>query len=283
MTLLTPARKIAVAASLCCLSLPSTAFAHPEIETQLAHVTGEIARSPDSAELYLKRGQLHRVHRDWPKALVDFHQAAKLDPALHHVDRAIGRLYLESDKTEKALAQLEQFLKRQSGDPKGLILRGRAHAKLGAPLKAGADFDTALPELRRPTPALFIERAEILIAAGEQHRARALEGITEGIERLGDLYTLQRFAANLEIDAGKPEAALQRARQLAAKSSGQLNWQIFEAELLASLDRTDEARAAYGKALKKIASLPPHRRKTLTVANTEKAARAALAKLRAGS
>jgi predicted Zn-dependent protease len=272
-----------MAAALCSLSLSLPSLAHPEIEEQLAHVTSEIASSPDSAKLYLKRGQLYRVHREWTEALADFQQSAKLDPKLHRAERAIGRLHLEADKPKRALSHLDQFLEQEPGDPDGLILRGRAQAKLGDPLKAATDFDSALPKLRRPTPGLYIERAEILIAAGEPYRERALEGLAEGIEKLGDLYTLQRFAADLEIDSGRHDAALKRAQQLLSKSNGDVSWQIFEAELLVTLDRTDEARAAYGKALAKITSLPPHRRRTKAVADTEKAARAALAELGAGS
>lgn len=273
--------RAAFVAAACSVPLLRLTFAHPEIEAQLAHVSGEIDRLPASAELYLQRGHLHCVHRDWQKGLADFRQAAELDPQLHRVQRAIGRLHLEADKPKQALAQLEQFLKLAPGDPEGLILRGRAQGKLGAPLKAVADFDQALPKLRRPTPELFIERAQFLIADGEKNRQRALAGIAEGIEKLGDLYTLHRFAAELEISAGQPEAALRRARQLLHKSKGQISWRLLEAELLTSMKQPGEARTAYHQALEKIASLPPHRRRTPAVADTEKSIRSALAKLAA--
>jgi predicted Zn-dependent protease len=269
----------ALAIAVCSLTLSLRSFAHPEIEAQLAHVSTEIARQPDNAELYLQRGHLHRAHRDWKSGLADFRQAAKLDPRLHQVERAIGRLHLEADKPKQALPQLERFLKLRPGDPDGLVLRGRALGKLGATQKAAADFDAALPKLRRPTPELFIERAQILLAGGKEFQERALLGIAEGVEKLGDLYTLHRFAAQLEITSAQPEAALRRVRRLLEKTKGQLSWRILEAELLASSQKPKEAQAAYHQALEKIASLPPHRRSTPVIAETEKSIRKALAEM----
>lgn len=276
-----PALSTTIILALCFLALPTRGFAHPEIEAQLAHISSEIARQPGSAELYLQRGHLYRTHRDWEKGLADFRQAVKLDPDLHQAERAIGRLYLEADKPKRALPQIERFLKLQSGDADGLILRGRAQGKLGATEKAAADFDTALPKLRRPTPELFFERAQILIDGGEKYHQRALLGLAEGIERLGDLYTLHKFAAQLEVKAGQPEAALLRIRSLLEKTKGQLTWRILEAELLESSQQIEEARASYQKALAKLSSLPPHRRRTPVITETEKSIRKALAEISA--
>lgn len=275
----TPAlRRVAVLSAVSCLC-GSPAHAHPEIEAQLAHVSEAIARTPDNAELYLQRGQLHRAHRDWQAGLEDLRRAEELDPDLHLVTRAIGRLLLEADKPQQALEVLGVFLQHRAGDPDGLILRGRAHAKLGGTLEAAADFDAALPKLRRPTPELFIERAKIVLAGGEQFRTRALAGLDEGIGRLGDLYTLHRLAAELEIASGQTGAALRRSRQLVNKFDKNLSWRIFEAELLVSVEKADEARDAYREALELIAALPAHRRRTQAVSDAEHSIREALGAL----
>ncbi|MGI9241717.1 MAG: hypothetical protein ACR2RV_13025 [Verrucomicrobiales bacterium] len=253
--------------------------AHPEVEVQLAHVSAQIEDSPGSAELYLQRGHIHRVHRDWKAGMTDYRRAGELDPELHRVSRAIGRLLLEAGKAEQALPQLEQFLKHQPGDPEGQILRGRAQGRLGEHLIGAADFDAALPKLRRPTPELYIERARILFEGGERYQARAIAGLEQGIERLGDLYTLHRYAAELEIEADQPEAALRRARVLLKKFDGNVSWRIFEAELLVALERKLEARVSYCKALETIAALPPHRQRTPAVSEKKQLIGEALAEL----
>ena len=265
----------------CGILLASAAVvgAHPEIEVQLSHISSQIEQSPDEADLYLKRGHIHRVHRDWKAGMADFRRAGELDPELHRVSRAIGRLLLEAGKPEQALPQLEQFLKHQPGDPEGQILRGRAQGELGEHLIGAADFDKALPQLRRPTPELYIERAEILLAAGDEYQARVLIGLEQALDRLGDLYTLHRYAAELEIESGQPEAALRRARGLLEKFDGNVSWRIFEAELLVSLGRVVEARTSYSKALDSITSLPAHRRRTPAVSEKEKQIREALGEL----
>ncbi|MFT5106178.1 MAG: hypothetical protein ACI9UA_001801, partial [Pseudoalteromonas tetraodonis] len=46
-----------------------------------------------------------------------------------------------------------------------------------------------------------------------------------------------------------------------------------------SSQKSKEAQAAYHQALEKIASLPPHRRRTPVIAETEKSIRKALAEI----
>ena len=260
------------------VSSPS-ALAHPEIELQLANVSAQIEQSPGEAKLYLQRGQIHRVHRDWQAGMADFRRAEELDPELHRVALAIGRLMIEAGKPKQALPPLERFLQGQPGDPEGLILRGRGQGELGETLAAAADFDAALPKLRRPTPELYIERARILFDGGEPFQARALAGLEQGIERLGDLFTLHRYAAELEIRSDQPEAALRRAQALIEKSGGNVSWRILEAELLVALQRAPEARISYRQALDTIAALPLHRRRTPAVTEKKQLIGKALAEL----
>ena len=49
-------------------------------------------QDPNNASLYLKRGELHRIHQDWPAAAADYDRAAQLDPNLAVVDLARGAM-----------------------------------------------------------------------------------------------------------------------------------------------------------------------------------------------
>ena len=56
---------------------PGTALAHADILVRITALNREIRESPPSAALYLKRGELHRLHRDWPAALTGAVLSAK--------------------------------------------------------------------------------------------------------------------------------------------------------------------------------------------------------------
>ncbi|MBI3880320.1 MAG: hypothetical protein HY301_09695, partial [Verrucomicrobia bacterium] len=55
------------------------AGAHGDVHERLAAATAELEKNPADAVLLVRRGELHREHRDWGAALADFGRAAKLD------------------------------------------------------------------------------------------------------------------------------------------------------------------------------------------------------------
>ena len=66
------------------VSLAVSAFvsAHGPLHAQIEEVSRRIAQAPREAALYLKRGELHRLHTDWAAALADYRRARLLDPRL---------------------------------------------------------------------------------------------------------------------------------------------------------------------------------------------------------
>ena len=87
-------RLLPAAAIVFSLSLPL--LAHPGIDVQIADLTERIAATPNDARLYLRRGELYRLHRDWKEAESDLRHARKIDPELSVVDQSLGRLMLDA-------------------------------------------------------------------------------------------------------------------------------------------------------------------------------------------
>src|ERR1044072_144612 len=98
---------LACAAMLC---VPCLAFGHADIETQIAAVTERIEKEPLNAELYLKRGELQRMHANWQEAEADYSRAAKLNPKLATVELARGNMLLDSGRAELAKEAFDRFL-----------------------------------------------------------------------------------------------------------------------------------------------------------------------------
>src|SRR6266542_2762063 len=74
-----------------CLAICVSAWAHGPIHEQIEEVTRHIQREPRNAQLYLKRAELHRIHRDWDSASSDYEKARDLAPKLETVDFLAGR------------------------------------------------------------------------------------------------------------------------------------------------------------------------------------------------
>lgn len=267
---------------LLCLALPRSAFAHLPIEEQIEDLSARIATRPGDATLYLKRGELHRLHGEWRAAKADYRRARGLDPELDVVDLCLGTLRLDEGKPRRALPSLDRFLAAHPDHAEAWLLRGRALARLGRNLEAAQDFTRGLAAFRPPQlpqPESFIERARALAAAGADHVEEAVRGLDEGMAALGPIVSLQLVAIDLQVGSGRYAAALERLDSMAARSPRKDVWLANRGSILESAQRRDEARAAYAEAIEAIEALPPEKRGSASVREIEAGARVALERL----
>ena len=242
------------------LAAPLPVLAHADIHERIAALDAQIEAHPNAPELYLKRGELHRLHRDWEAALADYHRAAELDPGLPEVDYFVGRMWLEAARPDLAKSALNRYLTRRPDDAGALVIRSRALARLGEGLAAAEDLTKAIARLEALGPELYLERSRLLVAEGGKHVDEGLRGIDEGIARLGPLVTLIQFAVEVEADRAHHEEALARLDPLPPGVRKQPLWLARRGDLLLAAGRDAEARAAYAAALQAIEALPATRR-----------------------
>jgi tetratricopeptide (TPR) repeat protein len=265
-----------VGAALCVALLWSFAQAHEGLHEQILAVTAKIKRDPKNASLYLQRGELHRLHRDWTHAAADYDRAARLQPDLTIVDLARGKMLFEAGRLQRAKFMLDRFLSQQPGHYEGLLTRARVLARIGARSDAIKDFTQVLTlaESSMPDPELYLERARAT-AGDEKRLAEALSGLDEGIKRLGPLVTLQLAAIDLELRRHNYNGALNRLDLITAQSERKETWLVRRGEILKLAGRDEEARAAFNAALIAIESLPPARRQSRTITALQLRARSA--------
>ena len=266
-------KKLTLVIGICIVLLPSLAHAHEGLHEQIAAITAKIRRDPKSASLYLQRGELHRLHRDWARAAADYDRAERFQPSLTSVDLARGKLFFDSGKLQRAKVTLDRFLSRQPGNYEGLITRARVLAKLRFRSEAVADFNHALAHAADPD--LYIERARVL-AADEQRISEALSGLDEGIAKLGPLVTLQLAAIDLELRRKNYDSALGRLDQITAQAERKEEWLVRRGEILKLAGRDEDASAAFNAALVAIESLPATHRHSRSVTALEVRARSGL-------
>lgn len=256
-------------------ALLAFALAHEDLELQIAELTRRMEREGPSAELYYRRAELHRLHEDWPAARADYDRAERLDPGLAEVDLGRGRAWRGAGNPGRAEEALARFLSRRPDHAGALLELARARLALGRPAEAARDYARALALLPEPKPDFFLERARAQEAAGD--RAGAIEGLEEGMKRVGRIVTLEAAALELEIAEGRLDAALGRLDRLAAATPRPEAWLVRRGEVLRRAGRTAEAEAAFRAALAALESLPPARRVVKSVRDLEARARAGLA------
>src|SRR6266566_9009499 len=265
--------------SICILLLalaPRWGLAHGDLHLQIEEVTKRIVQEPKNAELYLKRGELHRAHQDWDAAQADYDLAVTFNPGLTVVDLGRGKMFFEANWPLSAMVALNRFIARYTNHVDALVTRARTLVKLGRRLEAAQDYTHAIRNASQPQPEMFLERAQALTAEGSGHIEEALKGIDEGISRLGPLVVLQLYAIDVQVKDKQFDAALARLDSVAAQSPRKETWLERRAEILLQAGRPKEATEAYQAALKALDSLPPSRRQVPAMIELEKRVRAAL-------
>ena len=267
-------RLFVASAAFLAIILAAQTPAHEGLHEQIAAVTAQIKREPKNASLYLKRGELRRLHREWNLAFSDYKRAERLNPRLEEVNLGRGRTYFDAGKPQQARIWLDRYLAARPNHVDALVTRARALVKLKLPVPAAADYSRAISELAKPKPEYYIERAEALVAGGRGEEA--LGGIDEGIKRLGPIVTLELFAIDLETSRRNYDAALSRLELISAQSPRKESWLARRGEVLLLAGRREEALGAFKAALAAIEALPPNHRATKATVELEGRVRTAL-------
>jgi hypothetical protein len=166
------------------------ARAHGPLAEQIEALTLAIAARPHDADLYLRRGEIHRLGREWDAARRDYDRAAQLDPAHAATTLCRAALWLDTGDPGAAVQALDTFLAASPDHPEALWLRSRARRTMGQIPAAIADMDRAIALHPNPRPEHYLERAQALGLDDPDHLEDVLRGLDAGIARLGPAASL---------------------------------------------------------------------------------------------
>lgn len=270
---------IAFLCAICFLAAPPLR-GHPEIEVLIAEIDRRIQEEPSDPALYLRRGELRRLHREWIPALNDYQHARDLDPDLAVVDLCLAKILLEEGLWTPAILVLDRYLAERPREAEGLATRARARWRLGDLDGAALDLARAIevyPASRFPPPELYLECAQAWAAWGRPDQA--LQVLDEGLARLGSPITLVLSALQVELDRRRYPQALARIDEAARTSPRKEIWLLRRGRVLEEAGRAEEAVTAYREALAAVERSPAFRRQNRATQRLEAEARESLERL----
>jgi tetratricopeptide (TPR) repeat protein len=247
------------------------ACAHPPREDRITVLSHAIDHDPGQAHLHWERGEVLRREGEFLPARADFERALEIDPGFSEARLSLAVLFLESGSPGRALRELGRFLEIHPENGLGILTRARVRVALNQLNAAVADMDRAIELLERPTPDLYLERARLASGLGSSFLDQAIVGLDEGVDRFGNLPTLQLYAVELELRANRPDAALARLGKLLPVYPRRESLLARQGDILRLSGRTLEAQAAYTAAVDELARLTPEvRRRPATAALEER-------------
>jgi hypothetical protein len=191
------------------------AHAHGTLHDQIRAVTRSIADDPADARKYWHRGELRHQVGTFADADADFERALGLEPDLHGVHLSRARLLLDWGKPRDALASADRFLEHDPGNADAHWTRAGALAATGNVDDAVREMDVSIEGASDPQPDRYLERARLIVRRGTRADiAWALDGLDDGMRRLGIVPTLQLYAIELEERRGSADGARARRDQL---------------------------------------------------------------------
>lgn len=248
-----PAALAGVAALL--LVLPGAAPAHEDLIARIALLTEQLSTNRGRGELFFQRAELFRTHQDWVPALWDYDAAEKLLPHSAAIDLGRAQTLTGLGKWADARSVFDRIIATNPTDAAALLGRARVLSQLHQPELAIADYSRAFTNQTSPRPEDYLERARLQVAQSDP--VAALQGLDEGLTRLGWMVTLQLRALEYEQACGNYNGALARLETVIARSKRSESWLQLKGEILQKAGRPAAARAAFQAALKAMDELPP--------------------------
>lgn len=241
------------------IALPVRLPAHGADQPLFDALTDEIARAPE-ADLYVRRGELHRHHQEWDKADADLAAAARLEPKRAIINLLRARVQQEAGSPENALVYLARYLEVAPSDPEGHFLRAEIAASTGNHEVAASHYGEGIRLSASPRADHYLRHAQLL---AHTNGAAALATLEKGLARVGPSLALLEQAIALELAAGDTSAALRRIDTALQQVPRRERLLSRRGDILAASGHPGEAAKNYRAALVAIAALPPPLRDTL--------------------
>lgn len=256
------------------LCLPLHVLAHGDAHERMEHLDARILSEPDNAELHLRRGRLYIEENHFEEARADLEKALALAPTQHGARYFLAEALLYGGKAELAEQQAQQFIDAHGAKELGALSRGywllgQARMARKHPEAAILAYRAALKVAVEPAPDHYQLFVDACLAARGKYLDEALRVLDQGLAAGGGIDLLQGMALEVELQAGRTDAALQRLESVIAQNKRLPFLYTRKAEILADAGRMAEAGKALVSARDALMTIPGKRRQAKVYTNLE--------------
>jgi Caspase domain/TPR repeat/Tetratricopeptide repeat len=201
------------------------------------------AQGGQLADFYGARARAYRAQSDLDRAIADFDEAIRIDPARPFLLELRGNAWLAKRDYPKAIADYERALQLNPKLIPAYVGRASAHFAKGDLEAALADYQAAI-ELNPKAAGLYLQRGHVWRRKGEP--ARAVADYSEAL-RIAPAMLVAHVARGIALEAtgdrGGARADYQAAIAAEARGEPAIRAQSTARERLAMLDSAERSAA----------------------------------------
>jgi len=184
-------------------------FAHGRLDKRIKEVSEEIKSNPDSAFLYLKRGNLYYQHDEFKKSIRDFKKCSKLEYKNSRLFFGFAKSYEGLEKFTTSLDYVNKILTDNAQDVKALRLKGQLLFKKKEYVEAANSFERVVEYADKTIPENYLEISRAWEESNDKEVLyRTSNSIKQGIEDLGELHVFYTRLIELYLEFGDYNSAL---------------------------------------------------------------------------
>lgn len=229
---------------------------HGDLSIRILEKSEEIERHPENGLLYMQRGELYMQHEQPDSALADFLRSLELKPDTSTVYILLADAYLTLGEHGKGMVAVEEFLKQEPAHLKGIHTRACLFKAMGRLNAAVHDFEFVLNKGANPRPQDYMELAELYIRKDSLDPAAAISVLNRGLDKLGNIISLQLKIYELERQRLNFQAAHQMLDKMMEPLSRKERLLVEKAEVYLQEGNLAEAAQFLVHAENAIAQLP---------------------------
>jgi tetratricopeptide (TPR) repeat protein len=232
-------------------------FAHGELDQRIKDVSAEIKTDPDSAFLYLKRGELYYQHEEYKKSIRDFKKCSKLDYKESRLLLGFAKSYERLDKFTTSLDYVNHILANNAQNVRALRLKGQIHFKMKKYSEAAQNFEMVVKYASKTIPENYLEISQAWEKSSDNNAPqKASNSVKKGILDLGELHVFYTRLVELCLKFEDYDSALVYQTKMLENSKRKEKAFYSRALTYLKLGNTIAARSDLEMSLSAINQLP---------------------------
>ncbi|PWK18487.1 tetratricopeptide repeat protein [Xanthomarina spongicola] len=174
-----------------CFLCLTQAYSHGDLDKRILAVTEEIKKSPDSAQLYFKRGKLYYQHDDYQLSIKDINYSIDLGYLDIEQELLLSKNYFELKDYTNALLFVDSILNKSPNDVVFLKIKAQTLFQDAQYEKSAIYFEKVIKYSSKTFPENYIDASEAwYLSPNDKAFDNSISILNQGIETLGQIISL---------------------------------------------------------------------------------------------